>query len=83
VVIFLEQGADCLRIVQLVLLLPKTPSFLALFTSRLVLPFWYRLIQVILEKRPLNGVVVVVVLKKVKVAHTRLPSVGFRSLQVT
>jgi len=23
--------------------------------SRLVLPFWYRLTQVVLEKRPLNG----------------------------
>ena len=26
-----------------------------LFTSRLVLCFWYRLTQVVLEKRPLNG----------------------------
>jgi len=34
---------------------PKTPSSLASFKSRLVLPFWYRLMQVILEKRPLNG----------------------------
>jgi len=25
------------------------------FTFRLVLPFWYRLTQVLLEKRPLNG----------------------------
>ena len=31
------------------------PSSLASFKSRLVLPFWYRLIQVVLEKRPLNG----------------------------
>ena len=29
--------------------------------SRLVLPFWYRLTQVVLEKRPLNGCSVVVV----------------------
>ena len=34
---------------------PKTPSSLASFKSRLVLPFWYRLTQVVLEKRPLNG----------------------------
>jgi len=34
---------------------PKTPSSLASFESRLVLPFWYRLTQVVLEKRPLNG----------------------------
>ena len=27
----------------------------ALFKSRLVLPFWYRLTQAVLEKRPLNG----------------------------
>ena len=32
----------------------KTPSSLASFKSRLVVPFWYRLIQVVLEKRPLN-----------------------------
>ena len=31
---------------------PKTPSSLASFKSRLVLPFWYRLTQVVLEKRP-------------------------------
>ena len=29
--------------------------FLAPVKSRLVLPFWYRLTQVFLEKRPLNG----------------------------
>jgi len=34
---------------------PKTPLSLASFESRLVLPFWYQLIQVVLEKRPLNG----------------------------
>ena len=28
---------------------------LALFKSRLVLPFWYRLTQVVLEKSLLNG----------------------------
>jgi len=35
--------------------IPKTPWSLAWFKSRLALPFWYRLIQVVLEKRPLNG----------------------------
>jgi len=39
---------------------PKTPSSLASFKSKLVLPFWYRLTQVVLEKRPLNGCNVVV-----------------------
>jgi len=34
---------------------PKTPSSLASFKSRLVLPSWYRLTQVVLEKRPLNS----------------------------
>jgi len=34
---------------------------LASVKSRLVLPFWYRLTQVVLEKRPLNGCSVVVV----------------------
>jgi len=34
---------------------PKTPSSLASFKSGLVLPFWYRPTQVVLEKRPLNG----------------------------
>jgi len=33
----------------------KTPSTLASFKSRLALPFWYGLTQVVLEKRPLNG----------------------------
>ena len=38
-VICLERGADCLHMVQLMPLLPKTPSSLASFKSRLVLPF--------------------------------------------
>jgi len=41
--------------VQLVPLSPKTPSSLASFKFRLVLPFWYWLTQVVLEKRPLKG----------------------------
>jgi len=39
VVICLERGADCLQMVQLMPLHPKTPSSLASFKSRLVLPF--------------------------------------------
>ena len=56
-VICLERGAACFYIivVQLILLLSKTPPFLASFKSRLVLPFWYRFTHVVLEKRPLNG----------------------------
>ena len=50
-VICLERGADCLHMVQLMPLHPQTPSSLASFKSRLVLPFWYRLTQVVLEKR--------------------------------
>ena len=53
-VICLGRGADCLHMVQLMPLHPKTPSSLASFNTRLVLPFWYRLAQVIPEKRPLN-----------------------------
>ena len=48
--ICLERGADCLRMVQLMPLYPETPSSLASFKFRLVLPFWYRLSQVVLEK---------------------------------
>jgi len=54
VVICLERGADCLHMVQLMPLHLKTPSSLASFKSRLVLPFWYRLSPVFLKKRPLN-----------------------------
>ena len=54
-VICLERGADCLQIVQLMPLHPKTPSSVVTFESRLVLPFWYRPTQVVLEKRSLNG----------------------------
>jgi len=39
--------------VQLMPLHPKTSSLLALFKSRPVLPFWYRLTQAILDKRSL------------------------------
>jgi len=55
VVICLEEGTDCLHVVQLMPLLHKTPSSHAPFKSRMVLPFWYQLAQVVLEKRPLSG----------------------------
>ena len=42
-------------LVQLMPLPSNSPSSLASFKSRLVLPFWYQLTQVVLEKRPLNG----------------------------
>ena len=54
-VMCLEQGADFLHMVQLMPLHPETPSSLASLKSRLVLLFWCRLTQVVLEKRPLNG----------------------------
>ena len=44
-----------MHMVQLMPLHPKTLSSLASFKSRLVLPFRYRLTQVVLEKRPVNG----------------------------
>ena len=61
VVICLEQGADCLHMVQLMPLPSQTPSSPASFKSRLVLPFWHRLTQVVVEKRPWNGHVCVCV----------------------
>ena len=49
-VICLEQGAD-LHMAQLM------PLPLTSVKSRLVLPFWYRLTRVVLDKGPLNGCV--------------------------
>ena len=58
----------CLNEVQIVCIMvqlmqqhPQTPLFLARYKFRRVLPVWYRLTQVVLKKRPLNGCVVVVV----------------------
>jgi len=51
VVIVLELSADWGKGL---LLHPKTPLSHASFISRLVLPFRYRLTQVVLEKRPLH-----------------------------
>jgi len=36
---------------------PQIPSSLASFKSRLLLPFWYWLTEIVLEKRPLKSVV--------------------------
>jgi len=55
VVICLERGAD-LHMAQL-MPLPLTVSCSS--KIQIVLPFWYWLTQVVLEKRPLNGCVVV------------------------
>ena len=60
-VICLQRGADCLHMVQLMPLHLKTPSR-ALFKSRLVLPSWYPLTQVVLEKRPIKRCSVVSVI---------------------
>jgi len=51
VVICLEQGAD-LHMAQW-MPLPLTVSCSS--KIQIVLPFWYRLTQVVLEKRPVNG----------------------------
>ena len=56
----IERGADCLHMVQLMPVHPKTPPSLASFKSRLVLPFWCWLTQVVLEKRLLSGCSVIV-----------------------
>jgi len=65
VVVCLEQGADCLHMIQLMTIHHKTPS-LVLLKSILVLPFWYQLTQAVLEKRPLNGCSVEVYCKKTR-----------------
>jgi len=78
VVLCLERGADCLHMVQLMPLHPETPSPLASFKSRLVLPFWYQLSQVVLEKRPLDGCSVLV-----KVGDWAGQSIWYVSLHLT
>ena len=42
----------------------QNPTALASFKFRLVLLFWYWLTQIVLEKRPLNGCSVVVLIFK-------------------
>ena len=56
-VICLERDAD-LHMAQPTPLPPTVSCFSKIQTD--VLPFWYRLTQVVLEKRPLNGCSVVV-----------------------
>ena len=51
-VISLERGANDLHMVQLMLL---PPHHLCSSEIQNGLPFWCRLTQVVLEKRPLNG----------------------------
>ena len=55
-VVCLERRAD-LHMAQLMPLSVCYSLSLAPVKSRLVLPFWYRLTQVVLEKRPLKVVV--------------------------
>jgi len=55
-VICLELGAD----VHMDQLMPLPLTVSCSSKIQIVLPFWYRLTQVVLEKRPLNGCVVVV-----------------------
>ena len=51
--------------VQLVHCIPKPCNLLPhLFKSRLVLPFWYQLIQVSLENRPLNECIIITIIVK-------------------
>ena len=54
-VICLERGADCLHMVQLMPQPSQNPIISCLIKSRLVLPFWHRRTQVVLERRLLNG----------------------------
>jgi len=50
VVVCLQRGADCLHMVQLMPLHSQTPLSLVSFKSRLVLPFWQRLTQVVVQQ---------------------------------
>ena len=53
--------------VQLMPLYPKTSQS---HLNPLDLPFWYRLTQTVLEKRPLNGVVVVAAAAAARICYT-------------
>jgi len=50
IIICLQRRADCWHMVQLMTLPSQPPMSLASFKSRLVLPFWYRLTEVVLGK---------------------------------
>ena len=58
-VVCLERGAECLHMVQLMPLHPKPHHLLPRLNPTWFLPFWYRLTQDVLEKRPKMGVVAV------------------------
>jgi len=54
--VVISLAADCLHMVRLMPLPSPNPVISCIILkSRLVLPFWNRLAQVVLEKRPLNG----------------------------
>jgi len=65
--------------VQLMPLHPKTPSSLASFKSRLVLPFWCHFTQVVLERQPFMGVVVVVVVITLRDIYCNALALGYTS----
>ena len=65
-VICLERGAD-LHTAQLMPLPLTVSCFSKIQIARLVLPFWYRLTWVVLDKGPLNGRVCVCVRACVRV----------------
>jgi len=69
VVMCLEQGANELHMVQLTQL-PPLP--LASLKFRMVLPFWYQLTQVVLEKSPLNGCLSAFKIKQTQLSGQRL-----------
>jgi len=52
VVISLERGADCLHMVWLMPL--PSPNPMPHLKSRLLIPFWYRFTQVVLEKEAIK-----------------------------
>ena len=62
-VICLEQSANDLHMVRL---MPLPPDHLCFSKIQNGLSFWFRLTQVVLEKRPLNDCVRVCVPKKLK-----------------
>jgi len=55
------KALKALSTIELMPLHPKTPSSVASLKLRRVFPFWYWLSQFVLEKRPLNGCVLVCV----------------------
>ena len=54
-VMCVDRGVDCLHMVQLMPVPSQNAINCCIIKSGLVLPFWYRLTQFVLEKRPLDG----------------------------